>query len=78
MANVIKPSPPICIITIMTHSPNTESVVPILITLKPVTVVADAAVKKASIQEISTFVEIGSFKSTVPKRMTSANPSART
>jgi hypothetical protein len=58
----------------MTIWPNKVKVVPVSTTAKPVTVVAETAVKKASMMGIGLTVEIGKDKRKDPITITVKNP----
>lgn len=63
------PKPPTWIKKRITISPNKVKELPVSITANPVTVVAEAAVNKASIQDIECVVAIGSFNKNVPSKI---------
>ena len=69
-ANVIKPSPPICINRAITVSPNVVNAVPVSTTTSPVTVTADVAVKRLSANVIGCVVIPGSRSNNVPMIIT--------
>jgi hypothetical protein len=75
-AAMMMPNPPVWIRARMTIWPKTDQWVAVSRTTRPVTHVAEVAVKRAVPNEVTTPVreEMGSIKSTVPRAIRPANP----
>ena len=75
-AAMMMPNPPVWIKARMTTWPNTDQWVAVSRTTRPVTQVAEVAVKRAVSNEVAAPLrdEMGSIKSIVPRAIRTANP----